>query len=67
LRSDYENEAVFAEIYDLMGSELASDFAVKQVITKAPPDESDRIAALLANGFIPYKTKNYKYYYMKEI
>jgi hypothetical protein len=50
-----------------MGSELASDFAVKQVITKSPPDESDRIAALLVNGFAPYETKRYKHYYMKEI
>jgi RimJ/RimL family protein N-acetyltransferase len=67
LRSDYENKAAFTEIYALMGSELASDFAVKQVITKAPPDEPDRIAALTANGFTPYETEEYKYYYIKNI
>jgi hypothetical protein len=67
LRSDYESKAVFKEIYALMGSELASDFDVKQVITKAPPDEPNRIAALLANAFVPYETKKYEYYYMKEI
>jgi hypothetical protein len=67
LRSDYEKEALFTEIYALMGSELANDFAVKQAITKAPPDESDRITALLANGFVPYETKKYKHYYLKEL
>jgi hypothetical protein len=67
--SIYEKEAVFIEITKLMASKLANDMEVNQVIIKAPPDETEKVNALIKNQFIPYTLKDfpYEYYYMKSI
>ena len=69
LLSTYEQETIFTEIIRLMGTELANDFEVNQVIMKAPPDEPERINALVANHFKPYAFEKFphKNYYMKSI
>ena len=67
--SIYEQETIFTEIIGLMGSELANDFEVNQVIMKAPPDEPERANALIANQFQSYIIENspYMHYYTKSI
>ena len=69
LLSDYEQEAFFTEIICLMASEMADDFEVNQVIIKAPPDEPEKVKALIANQFNPCTLKNflYEHYYTKFI
>jgi RimJ/RimL family protein N-acetyltransferase len=69
LLSNYEQECFFTEITYLMASELANDFEVNQVIMKAPPDEPEKIKALIKNQFHPYILTNfpYKHYYSKSI
>jgi hypothetical protein len=69
LLSIYERESIFTEIIGLMGSELANDFEVNQVIMKAPPDEPERVNALIANNFHPHSLDSFPYnhYYEKYI
>ena len=54
-----------------MGTEIAVDFEVDQVIMKAPPDEPEKVNALLINKFQPYEPKmknfSYEHYYVKII
>jgi len=69
LLSVYEQEMIFIEIIGLMGTELANDFEVNQVIMKALPNESGKVNALIKNQFIPYELPDfpYKHYYMKSV
>jgi hypothetical protein len=52
-----------------MATDLANDFEVTKIIMKAPPDEPDRVNALIANHFYPDNNKEFKYdnYYFKLI
>jgi hypothetical protein len=67
--SRYETEDVFAEITAMMCGELARDFEVNQVIMKAPPNEPERCAALMKNGFAPSEIANFpfEHYYSKSV
>jgi len=67
--SKYENESVFAEITAMMGGQLARDFEVYQVIMKAPPNEPERVAALVKNRFEPYESADFpfEHYYGRYI
>jgi RimJ/RimL family protein N-acetyltransferase len=69
LLSKYEQESIFTEIVGLMTTELANDFEVNQVIMKAPPNEQEKINALVINQFHPYILTDfpYEHYYMKQI
>ena len=64
--SRYEQESVFIEITELLAGELARDFEVNQVIIKAPPEEPEKVNALLKNQFTMTDFP-YPYYYMKVI
>jgi hypothetical protein len=67
LLSVFERQEVLSEIIGLMASELANDFEVNQVIMKAPPDEPEKVNALLANQFQPYPLRGFQHYYAKRI
>jgi RimJ/RimL family protein N-acetyltransferase len=69
LLSCYEQETILTEIFKMMGTELANDFEVNQVIMKAPPNEPEKIKALITNKFHPYILADfpYKHYYKRSI
>ena len=65
----HEKESVLIEITELMATEIANDFEVNQVIIKAPPDEPEKVNAVVKNSFTPYVLKDFSYphYYTKFI
>jgi len=67
LLSVYETEVLLSEIIALMATEIMAGFEVNQVVMKAPPDQPEKVNALLANGFAPTKINilPYEDYYSK--
>ena len=67
LLSSFEKQAFFSEIIHLMATEIADDFEVNKVIMKAPPDEPERVNALISNHF-HFDSNNeigYDHYYIR--
>lgn len=67
LLSSFEKQEVFWEIIHMMSTELADDFEVRKIIMKAPPDEPEKVNALILNYFYPDTKKEFRYndYYIK--
>jgi hypothetical protein len=67
LLSSFEKQEFFYEIIGLMATEIADDFEVNKIIMKAPPDEPEKVNALILNQFYPDTNKEIKYdhYYIK--
>ena len=53
LRSDYETETIFSELMGIT-PELAADFEIEEIATKALHDEVNRRNALHSHGFHPH-------------
>ena len=68
LLSSFEKQAYFSEIIRLLATEVAGNFEVTTVILKAPPDEPERIAALVQNHFRPDvdRTIDFDHYYIRK-
>ena len=67
LLSSFEKQEVFSEIINMMATELANDFEVHKIIMKAPPNEPERVNALISNHFYSDTKKEFKYdnYYIR--
>lgn len=57
LQSKYETQQVLDNILQIVKENFYTAFNVNSILTKAIPDASERIAALLSNGFKPLNGK----------
>lgn len=67
LQSEYEVQPVIGQILDIVNENFYDVFDVNAVLTKAIPDDSERVAALIEKGYQPLNRKLMIYddYYVK--
>ncbi len=53
LRSNYETRNLISEIIQMSNKHFYDEFGVKYIIIKAIPEASERLSALIENGFLP--------------
>ena len=61
LQSSYETPTVIGEILTIAKENFFEAFDVKAILTKAIPETTERIAALIDKGFVPLNKKLVKY------
>jgi ribosomal-protein-alanine N-acetyltransferase len=57
LQSNYETQPIIDEILDIAHENFYKAFNVKAVLTKAVPNDSERIASLIKKGYKPINRK----------
>jgi ribosomal-protein-alanine N-acetyltransferase len=57
LRSDYETQAVIKDILEIVNENFYKAFDVQAILTKAIPDATERINALVEKGYKPLNRK----------
>ncbi len=67
LLSSFEKQEYFTEIINMMATKLADDFEVTKIIMKSPPNQPNKVNALILNHFHPYTSEEFKYddYYIR--